>query len=37
MSLTQRTFRITLAALFSIVLANYMGLEMPCRQGLLLF
>ena len=35
MSLTQRTFRITLAALFSIVLANYMGLENAMSAGII--
>ena len=37
MSLTQRTFRITFAALFSILLANLMGLENAMSAGLLLF
>src|SRR5690625_7226790 len=35
MSLTQRTIRITLAALFSIVLANYMGLENAMSAGII--
>src|SRR5699024_1835354 len=35
MNLTQRTFRITFAALFSIVLANFIGLENAMSAGII--
>src|SRR5699024_12781249 len=35
MSLTQRTIRITLAALFSIIIANLIGLENSMSAGII--